>query len=93
MKCRTVAAGVRIFKTSSADNESGVIDQVYSRDGAAYDDLFPLNFELGRPKSDRLRTYLAGSAADTCRGRVGQVAQTNYRPHDERSFGMRDIGS
>jgi len=38
LKARTVGAGIRFFKTSSADTESGTMDMIYSRDGAAIDD-------------------------------------------------------
>jgi len=33
-KSRTVAAGLRVFKTSVSDTESGVMDVTYARDGS-----------------------------------------------------------
>lgn len=91
-KSRTVAAGVRILKTSSAEAESGQLDFVYSRDGTSFDESAPIGFELGRPRTDRSRCYIAGNPTGACRGRTGLVAQVNYRPADEQSFSMIDVG-
>lgn len=62
---------------------------MYFRDGHTADAGHNLNEEIGRPKSDRIRVYLAG-AGDALRGRSGFVAQVNYRPHNENSFAYAD---
>lgn len=38
VKSRTVSSGLRCFKVSASDNESGHLDVVYSRDGSSLDD-------------------------------------------------------
>jgi nicotinate-nucleotide pyrophosphorylase len=37
-KQRIVSSGLRFFKTSASDTESGVLNMYYSRDGAAMDE-------------------------------------------------------
>lgn len=93
LKGRTVGAGMRFFKTSSADAESGTLDLVYSRDGAAFDDGQAFGQDINRPKSDRIRLFLARTNDNSLRGQAGFVAQTNYRPIDDIAFNYRDVDS
>lgn len=88
-KVRVVSAGMRFFKTSKADSESGVLDIIYNRDGSSLDEGRAMLADIGRPKSDRLRCYIANTT-DSIRGKLGFLAQANKRPHDERSFGFCD---
>jgi len=73
-KARVVGAGTRVFKTSAADNESGILDQVYARDGASFDDNAPIATELARPRSDRMRTYLSQCTSGCIRGKNGFIS-------------------
>lgn len=41
-KVRVVSAGLRVFKTSSSDTESGTLDLIYSPEGAPFDNDHPL---------------------------------------------------
>jgi nicotinate-nucleotide pyrophosphorylase len=59
-KHRVVSTGIRFFKTSLSDTESGQLDMHYSRDGASIDDSTNLRTLFGRPTSDTRRLYLAG---------------------------------
>lgn len=74
VKSRTVASGMRVFKTSTAENESGKLDVIYARDGANVDSSTTIAQSLGRPRSDRFRQYLAQSGTESCRGKHGFVA-------------------
>jgi hypothetical protein len=71
VKSRTVAAGIRVFKTSVSENESGVLDVLYSRDGGNVDSSTKIVSGLGRPKNDRHRQYLAQTGGEDCRGQCG----------------------
>lgn len=86
-KCRSVAAGVRFFKTSTSDSESGVLDQVYSRDGAMLNDSDSLRDIFNRPSTQSDKMYLAGTQNEV-RGRNGFLTQCSYRPHDEQGMEM-----
>lgn len=59
-KHRIASAGLRIFKTSKSENESGQLDIAYFRDGHTIDNNSTLSTDLGRPRNDRMRMYLAG---------------------------------
>lgn len=50
---------MRVFKTSSNENESGTLDILYAQDGMPFDDDHPIKEGLARPKQDRQRHYLA----------------------------------
>lgn len=91
-KARVVAAGMRIFKTSQSDTESGTLDFVYSPEGAAFDDNHQISMGLGKARRDRERVFLA-SAGDDCRGKAGFVAQANYRPYSYENLEMEDVGT
>jgi len=86
-----VAAGLKVTKTSIGETEGGMVDTIYSRDGIPVDDDHRLDTDIGRPKPDRQRNYLAKTATESCRGRAGLVVQMNYRPFDDDSFNNRDI--
>jgi len=58
-KAKVVGSGVRLFKSSVADNESGICDVIYGQEGMAIDDLHPISDNLGMPQLDRTRLYLA----------------------------------
>lgn len=88
---RVVAAGNRVFKTSSNDNESGVMDILYSRDGSTFDEGDAIIRDLARPRSDRIRTYIARANNCDHQGVSGFLAQVNKRPHDEASFNYYDV--
>jgi hypothetical protein len=74
-KYRVAAGGLRLFKTSvNSNNEAGNVDIVYSRDGTSLDtgNANILN-DISRPRSDRIRLYLAGDQQVTLRGQTGFV--------------------
>lgn len=90
IKSRTVAAGLRVWKTSSSENESGALHSIYGRDGVPIDENVSLATEMSRPRLDRATVFLAqGECYGHCRGRQGFTIQNNYRPHDEESFRYR----
>lgn len=88
-KHRTVSTGVRFFKTSASESESGQLDMFYSRDGANIDEAATFNQMFNRPSRNSQRVYLAGNYGPL-RGRVGFISQCNYRPHDMQSFEFHD---
>lgn len=51
-KNRVVSTGVRFFKTSSSETESGQLDMHYSRDGANIDDSANLRSLFSRPTAN-----------------------------------------
>lgn len=84
-----MASGIRVFKTSVSDNESGHLDMHYNRDGASIDEVSSIKSLFSRPTSDTRRLYLAGRMG-SLRGQTGFVTQCSYRPHDQSSFDFRD---
>lgn len=84
---------MRVFKTSSSETESGIIDIVYAQDGLGFDDNHQIGSTLSRPKADRQRHYLAQTETGNCRGRAGFVVQGNYRPFDDVDFEMTEPGN
>lgn len=88
-KHRVVSTGMRFFKTSASDSESGQLDMHYSRDGATIDSHSDLRSLFNRPTSASARMYLAGSYG-AIRGQTGFIGQCSYRPHDQKSFEFHD---
>jgi hypothetical protein len=88
-KHRVVSTGMRFFKTSASDTESGQLDLHYSRDGATIDSNSDLRSLFNRPTNASARMYLAGSYG-AIRGQTGFIAQCSYRPHDQKSFEFHD---
>jgi len=88
-KQRVVSTGIRFFKTSVSDSESGQLDMHYSRDGTSIDETSNFRSLFGRHSSDTQKMYLAGSYG-SLRGHAGFVAQCNFRPHDNLSYDFRD---
>lgn len=86
---RTVASALRVFKTTSAETESGTLDIIYGRAGQSLDEGQSLITDLARPMSDRVRLYLASAENGCCRGKPGFLIQNNYRPYDQQSFEFR----
>lgn len=88
-KQRVVSSGLRIFKTSASDTESGILNMCYSRDGAAMDEHATFSDLLNRRTDENAKIYLAGKFG-TLRNQVGFVSQVNYRPYNIDSFKYRD---
>jgi len=88
-KFRVVSTGIRFFKTSVSDSESGQLDLHYSRDGSSLDENASVRQLFTRHSSDTQKIYLAGSYG-SIRGHAGFVSQFNLRPHDALSYHYRD---
>jgi len=88
-KHRVVSTGVRIFKTSVSESESGQLDMHYARDGSSLDETSNLKSVFTRHTTDTTKMYLAGTYGSV-RGQAGFVAQCNFRPHDYQCFEYRD---
>lgn len=88
-KLRVVSTGIRFFKTSVSDTESGQLDLHYSRDGSSLDENATMKQVLSRHSSDTQTIYLAGTHG-SLRGHTGFVSQCNLRPHDNVSYAYRD---
>lgn len=88
-KHRVVSTGIRFFKTSVSESESGQLDMHYARDGSSLDETSNIKSVFTRHTIDTTKLYLAGTYGSV-RGQAGFVSQCNYRPHDYESFEYRD---
>lgn len=72
-KQRVVSSGLRVFKTSASESESGVMTMSYSRDGTAMDESASFGDLFNRQTEETSRCYLAGKFG-TLRSQIGFVS-------------------
>ena len=78
---RVVAGGMRLYKTSANENESGVIRAHYAHRGAYVSkSIRALLDEPGNNKT-HAKAYVAGGTG-CCAGRAGFILGNTYRPRD-----------